>query len=512
MAKIVDPDQLSQGVEVVISTAGKTIQLLAAGNLNDDAPGKSSGVTVQAVYSFLKEEWRTDAALNKFKFPMNAIYEAKFELINGWDWADDQTRDLLRDGGFKVIKTTEEWSCIVSLGDFDAPLSDQAYYQQFTGFSGTTSTFDKTGELNENIPIYLSGGYNYQSFLKVFLREAAKTYDQSNLLVDQDLTALTYIVYKIPLANADDIKVTHSDTVVSGTAPYTGMSLDYLVGQRFETYSGTVGYITRDVVIYNSRWWSVIATGTLGNAPATGTGFWEPYDGERQIGTGFYAFNRIVDGNAATIEEIYEWCQWKLRLASNINSNTEGHNFGTVIGKVANTLCHFVGDTLVTEPGVYIDDFDPNDTNDIQFYAITADGGGLDTEYVPVTSEMHTFPFVAAGTIVFSDNLDLDPDGKYWMYFLTNPGGNFDSSGAIIVQDDTDTPITGNITATSIPFTFDYDGNVQGGRTAGTDAAVVIVAMGLEDATWVSAEFTITRATGLTFPVNAPDERNYANP
>ena len=36
MAKIVDPDALAQGVEVVISTGAKTVQLLVAGDLNND--------------------------------------------------------------------------------------------------------------------------------------------------------------------------------------------------------------------------------------------------------------------------------------------------------------------------------------------------------------------------------------------------------------------------------------------------------------------------------------------
>ena len=70
MAKIVDPDFLRQTTEVVIDTAGKTIQLLVAGNLDDNNPGSTSGATLQALYSFLKEEWKTDAALNKFKFPI----------------------------------------------------------------------------------------------------------------------------------------------------------------------------------------------------------------------------------------------------------------------------------------------------------------------------------------------------------------------------------------------------------------------------------------------------------
>ena len=45
MAKLVDPDQLNQGTEVVINTGTKTVQLLIAGNLDDASPGASSGVT-----------------------------------------------------------------------------------------------------------------------------------------------------------------------------------------------------------------------------------------------------------------------------------------------------------------------------------------------------------------------------------------------------------------------------------------------------------------------------------
>lgn len=50
MPLIVDPDSLSQNTEVTINTTAKSITLTKAGNLSDD------GVTLQCVYSFLKEE------------------------------------------------------------------------------------------------------------------------------------------------------------------------------------------------------------------------------------------------------------------------------------------------------------------------------------------------------------------------------------------------------------------------------------------------------------------------
>ena len=44
------------------------------------------------------------------------------------------------------------------------------------------------------------------------------------------------------------------------------------------------------------------------------------------------------------------------------------------------------------------------------------------------------------------------------------------------------------------------------------DAAVTIVATGLDGATWTSTTHTITESTGQVVNVNADDERNYSNP
>ena len=57
-----------------------------------------------------------------------------------------------------------------------------------------------------------------------------------------------------------------------------------------------------------------------------------------------------------------------------------------------------------------------------------------------------------------------------------------------------------------------YDNNVQGGRTSGTNADIVLRAIGLETAQFVEATGTITRATGQVFSLVAALERNYSNP
>lgn len=529
MAKIVDPDQLNRDTEIVFVTSGspRTIQLLVAGNLDDSAPGKTSGVTEQAVMSKCKELWKSEADLNKLKFPFDVITATKMDLVRDWDWADQQTKDLIRDGGWSLRDASgiseEEYFSVITLGAFFEPASDLAYVQQIAGFDQSVISLDKAGETNEPVKIYgdsAHGNVNYRTFFKIFLREQGKLYAESDLLVDQDLTTIDYTVFKIPLENSTDIKVTTSDSDISTLAPYTGMAIDYLDGVGFSTWAISTVYPALSVVqSAGGRWFRTTAGGTSDGddsdlAGGSDTGVtWVVYSGEEQIGANYYAYNRIVDGNNATVEEIYEFCQWSLRQASDINDDVAGDGHGTINGNIAIPLCTFLGDTLQTNGGTVIRNFDTNDTNRIEQFDITVDGGGIDATFeTPVTSTVRLYPFVSAGTIVFNQTAIDDPVAEWAMYFA-NAGGNlFDTTNAIIVNNNSATPLTAETISGNVTFDFDYDGNNQGGRTPGTDADIVIVAIGLSGAQWVEAEFTITRAVGLSFPVNPALERNYSNP
>lgn len=614
MAKVVDPDQLNQATEVVFDKINKTIQLLIAGNLNDTAPGRTSGVSGQAVYSFCKEEWLTDATLNELKFPFDPIFEQKLVLVAGWSWADAQTTDLLRDVGWKQVNG-EEWAGLQSLGNFNLG-TEQAYYQQIAGFDATADAsvvlFDKTGEVNEAAQIKgPSGTPDYSGFLKVFLRPQAKTYAQGELKADQALSAVDYRFYGVPLTDGNDITdgsgAPNSDGNIDTLAPYTGMVVDYLKGALFVLVTVTT-YATGDVVQDGvGRWAFCTAGGTVtgGTGGAfgsfTGTATWEAYAGELLMGATYYAFNRIVNGNGGTAKEIYEWLARQARKTTDINNDTLGtpnqNGNGAQFGRIANTLAYFIGDVLHSQDGVALTNFDANATNNIRQHDITIDSGGLDSEGLPLVSTARSYPFVAAGTFVFSQNLvdEINADTLYKMFFeysvretntdvavtasagatmtltstaidlstwlvgefmyiqgfTTNPTNNgmyyatgtpaanaidltkvdgitcinevsgdtvsldhdpYDSPDAIVTNNNSAAAITGQITAGSIAFDFDYTNNNQGGRTPNTPADVVVMAQGIPGARWVDAYFQITAATGLNFPVNAANELVYSNP
>ncbi len=219
----------------------------------------------------------------------------------------------------------------------------------------------------------------------------------------------------------------------------------------------------------------------------------------RSIGGTNRSFHVIIDGNSGTAEQIYAFVQYKLRQNSDIDAGA-----GTQTGKVTNAILRFVGDTLYTslmpEGGVFIDNYQAGDINRLVF----VDDGGTE----------RTFPYTASGTIAFNDNLKNDASAKYWMFFTTLPGStnDFGETGAVIVKDSSTADITGTVSgADSVAFTFDYDGNVQGGRTAGTDAAVTVVAIGLNTGQYVKTTSTITRSTANNISLVAALERNYKN-
>ena len=442
MPKITDPDFLNQWTEVAIDPTGKLIATYEAGNLTSD------GVTLQALYSFLKEEWRTDDTLIKYPFPVEAITPEQFEFINGWNLSGTSSKNLIRDGGWALKDldnlVAEEYMNLVTLGSF-ADTGDTAYYQQTLG--GPPSNIVLPGPVNQAIQIYDSGSFNYRDYFKIYLREQGKTYDSYDLLSQQNISVLTYKKYALPLSNATDLNIAESDSVISTGTTYGGINIVYF------------------------------------NAPV-----------QRTIGTGTFEFNIIVSGDSADKSNIYEKVQYYLRQNFNINTGINP----AATGQISDELLNFVGDTLNTTSGVFIDDVGTSDINSVTF--------------IDVSGVTRTYPFTAAGSILFNTNLQNDPSSRYWMYFTNVPDGNFGDSDAIIVQDANSLQITGFVGGSpSIGYTFNYDSNVQGSRTAATDAPVTVVALGLTGAQYVAATSTVGRSVANNISVISTLERNYSN-
>ncbi|WZE63619.1 hypothetical protein PANI_CDS0100 [Maribacter phage Panino] len=467
MALITDPDLLLDSAiddgttNVHINTTAKTIKLVPS----QGALIAADGVTEKTIYSFIKEEWKNDPLtknLAAFDFPMTPITDEFFEMVNGWTWADSTTEKTIRRGGW-IVKNlagdvTEHWAGTAIL---NAEPDDQITFELGTDgsvaytFSGNTAEAiqvisDPNGDGN-----YVDG-YDNSSNVIVRNREQGQLYSSSSASGIGESSLLAPKLFSFALPTGIDLNIAASDVTIAGSAPYTGMSIEFFTTPQ----ARLIGGVSRN-------------------------------------------FGIIIDGNNGTKQQIYEFVQWSLRQATDQDSGA-----GSLEGVLMPELLEFVGSTLKTKSainyqgggtGVYIDNFNSIDTNDLVF--------------VDNTTTERTFPFVAAGSLNFNANLVNDPDAEYFLYFTdgVDAGDEFGNSGAILVNDNSGNPITGSVSGGTISFDFDYDNNVQGNRTAGTDANVTAVALGLQTGQYVKTTGTIVRSNANSISFVAAVERQYQN-
>tara|TARA_B110000211_G_scaffold2998_1_gene3592 strand:+ start:623 stop:2356 length:1734 start_codon:yes stop_codon:yes gene_type:complete len=574
MAKITDPDKLSRSTEASSGTAdgnvffnlsAKTIELIDTGgwaSTNEllDTNYNSGGVSIQTLYSFLKEQWKSDAELVKYAFPMEAITAEQFEFINGWVLTDFK---LIRDGGFAERDAAgvvqKEYAGIISLGT----LADGAAQPYYAFADDTVKTdFQYAGQVNEAILIFTEGGVDDRAkALTVFVR-SAPTGTSGNVTgyqfiqtstSDIGVTSLATQAYRFPLAQAVDPNVTLTVAEVEAAGGvFDDMRIEYYTGSESITDTGTT-----------------------------------------------FSVGVVIDANfddadtSPTLTQIYQWVQNELRKSTDINI-APGDVTADVIGLLTDPLVVFVGATLKTlrqsdNKGVFIEGVGATDLNNVEF--------------VDNSNASQTYPFKVGVNLDFNTNILDDPNSKYFLFYTTNTGGAFGTANTVAVTKDAGGAVAGDVhtaaasytgamsgsadgaivassrtftvtgagwtvdqlvgkilsvdgtnsgkyyvlsnTATVITiradgkifdvddatatwsliepnvnggstprvtFTYNYAGNVDGGRTADTVADITLVALGLEKAQYAKAASSITKVNSVTVPVSNPLERNYDDP
>lgn len=454
MAKITSRTGLVVGTELTIDETAKTFTLNVAGNLV-----AKDGVTLQALYSKFVELWST-ATYQDSPFPMYAIdaLSGQFQFgtdgstYSGWKPANDTTRQMLRDGGWSEYNASgslgRQYVGIVGLGAVSA--GSQLYYQKVSG--GTASNFTFTDQCNEGIQVYgdaiadaTTTTFDSRTYFKSYVREYSKKYKDS-VLADTGKTATGAYLVNMLLSNEDDLKIQANDAAMTN-APYTGVTVAYYTVAQTRSIGGT------------SR-----------------------------------NFKIIINGNGATLEQIYTKVQYLLRQSTDINV---GGTAGSKIGKIQSALLSFVGDTLVTSQSVYIDNILAADSNRIEFY--------------DDSNTLRTNPYTASGSMKF--NAPLVGAGSAYRLMFTSPpgaGNDFGEAGAITVNNAAGTPIAGVISSGDISFDYDYDGNVQGGFTSATDRAVTLIGIKPGSGKYVAATGTLTRSKTISLSLVAEQDRVYS--
>lgn len=447
MAKINSRAQINVGTELIIDEPNRTYELLQAGNLI-----AKDGVTYQALYSKFVDLWSTQEYQDS-PFPMNALdalsgqYQVGIDAggnANGWKPKNQSTRDMLRDGGSDEYNSDGDLirinTGIVGLGSINT--GAQGYYQLEP--NGAPIDFTFTDMPNIGVQVFgdiTNGNFDKRTFFKSFVREQGKKYS-SSVLADTGATGTGSFKVNMLLSNEDDLKITDLDSEM-GNAPYDGVNVTYHTTNQSRTIGGVA-----------------------------------------------YQYNIIVDGNDASLEEIYTKLQYLLRQSTDIDESGGG-----VIGKTTELLAGFVGETLQTTTGVFIDNILDADSNRIKFKDVT----GVDREN----------PFESAGTLEFNPIMVQANSSYRLMYTNASGDDDYGSSGAITVNDAAGIPITGEITSGAISFSYDYDNDASGGLAAGTDKSVTLIGIAPNFSKFAVAEGTLEKSKTMKFGLVAEVDRAY---
>lgn len=390
---------------------------------------------------------------------------------------------------------------------------------------------------------------------------AARTFNSSNLAAAGE-TSLGNRLFKFPLSNVIDLKITSTDVAIDANSDGIADVAPYGDG----TYPPTAGM---EIIYYA--------------APQAVAGY---------VG-GSYNFGIEIKANDGTAQQVYEFVQWALRSNGGNGTGDIDSDADVAIGRAMDDLLVFEGDTLIsgkgipTNPdgggsGVYITGINAVDANNIKNFdnlgtqrafpetiAVTLDFNAALINDTVATYDLYfdrtirtttdaTFVITAGtgavGTFASTGQFpatidagvggyvrisgltgaDTPMNGVYQVTALTSTSlwsvrrwdnativttageagfideHAIDTPDALIVNDNVPAAVSG-LASADYGFSFDFDGNVQGGRVVSTDTFVVARALGIGTAQFIQSSVqTIQTGTPLTIVLTASNELNVA--
>lgn len=544
MAIITDPDNLlDAGTDseqnIFIDTANRTIKIRNNNDLTNPNRGpllSNDGVSHQALYSFLKEEWKNDPKskdLIAYPFPLIAITPEQFEWRFGWSPSDDSSRSLLRTGGwreFDVDNSTlkREYVGVISLGNIQGTPREEeagvvqhtAYHAFFDSADGTAKAgpfnFDYSGEVNQAVQTYDSTAFDRRGdILRLFIRSepyvapqatSAWTFDQTDT-VDIGLSAGTQLPYntqRFPLVEGEDLNIKDRDGASVTDAVIAAADA---VGEKYSLQGdgAVIDFLAASV-----------ASNTLGYT--------------QDLLGGPFNYGITIDATSPTVtnlsnQELYSWVQYNLRQDSDIEGAA-----GTIKnGKLSDELLAFVGTTLTTKLATNIDQ-DGTKTGVAITNIRSADINN--TQLRDDNNVLQSFPFSSTVTITFSNDILADSDqAKAFVYYDytrqytgtnvslalagTATGDPTKDSANITTVGFTTTPLLRPGTPDGVNPAVEADAYVKLGGFVNDDNNVIykvtkiidsdrFVVNTLDDTPTLVNEATVADVTIRTHPINSP--------
>jgi hypothetical protein len=453
---------------IFFDTANDRIEIITASELANVNLGSGSeanpltnafGITLQALYAFERRRRRVNTSLRKFLPGTDGVFQfaGAWVFDNGVKLAGSDRTKIRQSGWIEYAASgaiDRIYFGVRSLNDIE-PTS-----QPFIQLAASLSE----ANLLAAAPVNASRTGPLDEAFQVFGTTANGDSGAGNF----DFTTSRVLLAKVRTFGYTQGEATSTG---SGVATLQGFSAGFGLGEDpSPTNSFTLANVYGGSAI--SPFTGILFTRLA--VPQTETDFVQP-DGD---------FTDVISNSAAaSLAQIRARMDAWMQLDVDIDTNTNGF-----LPKRASPL-YTIDDTgrVVTRQGLFIENVPTADQQSIVF---TDDDG-----------DQKTYPFNVQIDVAVSDAWVGDTDAWYQCMFLNGAStADFDTSGAVIVNDAAGSPVVGtsaDATGTAgnyrISFTFDYDGNTQAGLAAGIDKTVVFLAEGDGGAQAAIAQIVITR-------------------
>lgn len=336
-----------------------------------------------AYYHFGNNTRVDDTVAFTFPGPVNEaikFYDASVTRAqttpNGYDFTDGGASNdsIDRNDGGSFITDGYKVGGQIEVSNANTPANNGTYeILAISASSVEVATASLTADTDDNTATLAIDNSN-RIALKLRVRDSdpkGKTFSQASL-ASGNYSALRSGFMTFPLANASDQKIDATDSDITSNSPYTGMSITY--------------YATAQ---------SLGGGGVLVGGP--------------------YNFGIVVDCNGGSAQEVYEFIQYQLRQATDIDADANEPNIGLML----DGLARFVGDS-----------FEAGSVDGGLSFPVNPDGGGSgvflsnlaatsknSTTMFDNTGTVRGYPIGTPVTLDFNQTLIDDTVAKYVLFF-----------------------------------------------------------------------------------------------
>jgi len=474
-------DVANNRIQLIGADELATMDMTALGGGATDANTltNANGITMRALYNFENSRRRANEVLRKYKRGVSGNYRfaGAFSFVNGVK-LDSTDRNKIRGSGWLEYANTQDGATdldrvyhgVLSLVSIQAgtasrwalvTATDEASLQ-----AAAWAAFIRTGDINEAVQVYGNTAFGDSAGNSIFdyrtrtlvIRVRSWGYNAGE--TTSSLTGISeFSGFSAGYGVGESINTNNAYTLANvyggaKIAPWTGMALEKLVSPQLETgFNESNGNFTW--VLHNTGGGSVQQCAAYLDAIALQ--------------------NSDIDTGAGTYNGLNGRVWYSRNAAGKVVTASTGG------------------------AGLFIEGLSTSEKQNV----IMTDNAAA----------AKTYPYFPEVQVTVGAAAVADTNAWYHSYYVDGAAAaDFDTTGAVAVNDSAGNPVKGNVAANQvagkISFAYAYDTNTQAGLASGVDKSCVMIVEGDGGAAQAITYYTISRSPVVAVTCAPPADNN----